>query len=300
MVNTKLARELGDRPESKRLEAALLNLNLSQKTRAAKLAMVGRRCTEFFWVPADGSMRAIPNSFARSNIFGKAVKDGETMLEGERLVSYENISLVYWGEWLTEVHEEAWMQLMYEARYATSWQRVEVKAARFLAALGKSTGGGQYDQLAEVLNTLANARFTIQVSSKGFLNDVTAEGPLHFVSNLEYSKGQRVFSFQIDPRWTALFSNDEYVRIDWQARLAFGRNQAMAKALQSYVGSFSKGTQRRKVEWLMRKLRYRGPTRKFKEAFQRAIAVLEKANVASGARFDKARCGSLMAVWDRL
>jgi hypothetical protein len=262
--------------------------------------MVGRRCTEFFWVPADGSMRAIPNPFARSNIFGKAVMGGRTVVEGERLVTYENIVLFYWGEWLTEVHEEAWMQLMYEARYATSWQRVEVSAARFLAALGKSTGGGQYDQLEHVLNTLVKARFTIRVLVKGFWNDITADGPLHFVSNLEFSRGERIISFQIDPRWIALFSNDDYVRIDWRARLAFGRNQSMAKALQSYMGSFSRGPQRRKAEWLKRKLRYTGPTRKFREAFQHAISVLEKANIASGAGFDEARCGSLMAVWERL
>ncbi|BEV17746.1 plasmid stabilization protein [Herbaspirillum sp. DW155] len=298
MPTTNIVSGSARRPSAKRLEEAYDAL--TKKRRFGKLAMVDGCHKEFFWVPNNGSMRAIPNAFARSSLFGKAAKRGLVRADGETLVSYGNIVLVYWGTWLTEVHEEAWMQLMYEARYATSWQRVQVRASNFLRALGKSNGGGQYAQLEQVLKTLENARFTIRKLANGLWSDITVDGPLHFLSNLEFSKGNRTFSFQIDPRWIALFENNEYVRIDWKTRLSFGRNQSLAKALQSYIGSSSETSQRRKVEWLRIKLRYTGPTRKFKEAFVHAMEVLEKANFAGRARFEEARDGALMAVWERL
>ncbi|MCA1326221.1 hypothetical protein [Herbaspirillum sp. alder98] len=254
---------------------------------------------EFYKISTGGDKRALPNHLARSNLIALPSLGVKARVDGERLVSNQNVDLRYWGKRLSEKDGDLWMQLMHLGRRSTNRQKIKSHAATLLKALKETEGGKQYSWLYGALDALADAKFTIRIAaSNGHVTDVTATGALHMIDCLEICRGN--ISFEIDPRWARLYANNQYVLIDWPTRLSFGAKQALAKSLLTYICTSKESEQRRSVEWLRARFRYSSPMDKFKRSLRNALSLLEKAGVARNLRFQKNSDGIEMAVWDRL
>lgn len=285
------------RPQSEATKATLAALERAREKSASTVRKSDQ--AEFYKISTGGDKRALPNHLARSNLIALPSIGQQVRVDGERLVSNQNVDLRYWGKRLSEKDGDLWMQLMHVARRSTNRQQVKLHAATLLKSLKETEGGKQYGWLYGALDALADAKFTIQIAgSNGHVTDVTAAGALHMIDCLQICRG--TISFEIDPRWARLYANNQYVLIDWPTRLSFGAKQTLAKSLLTYICTSKEPEQRRSVEWLRARFRYSSPMDKFKRSLGNALSLLEKAGVARNLRFQRNSDGVEMAIWDRL
>lgn len=258
---------------------------------------------ERFFLPLlDEFMRAMPNHLASSNLFSPIARGRKEIVKDEVLITTSNVRMTYSGEHLDESQGDVWMQLMFEAMRKPLGDAVLINRSAFLRAVGRSNGSSQYAWLHRAMKALMLGMLILEVRRKDgapgmAIGNVRA---LHMLDNFELDERLNAYTFQIDPRWRQAYGNKEYSLIDWKKRMLLGSGQDMAKAMQRLICTSADVTQRRNLEWLKMKFRYRSPMRKFKLALKSAMDELERADIADGFRFERSTRGQEQAVWRRI
>jgi hypothetical protein len=91
--------------------------------------------------------RAMPTEFVRSALFAAIQGKDSTYLERVEIASANDLSIVYTGHRLTQVHADVWEGIMHLARGVPESTVVTFRAREFLRLIGRHTGKRQRDEL---------------------------------------------------------------------------------------------------------------------------------------------------------
>lgn len=260
------------------------------------------RPRQMFLPGLEPSMRAMPNHIARSSLFAPLSKtQRRQFLNDHVLVSRSDVVIRFTGVQLDESQADVWMQLMYVAASAPIGEPFLVHSATILQAMGRQVGGAEYRWLRRALEALYKATLIIDVANKFRIGDEDPDGDgIRMIDRFRYEALRKQYTFVIDPRWIAMYCNQEFSRIDWEKRLAIKRGQDMAKTLQRLVATSSDTVQRYALDWLKDKLQYTSPLRKFRIALRAALAELERVEIIAAGHITVSTRGKEQAVWTRL
>lgn len=279
---------------------------LQRRTAEAKLRQETRQEVhkdEFMFLPGlDDWLRAMPNSIARSSLFAPIARGKPVHHKQVVLVSRSDAVITYSGYQLDEAKADAWMHLIYEARYEPLGRPVTINRAAFLRAIGRGVSGRDYRWLNDTMLAFMGATIAIEVKSSDGSSKYRIGGmrAFHMLESFEYDAESENYRFTIDPRWKIAFGGNEYALIDWQKRLEISPGHDMAKALQRLVATSSDQVQRFALDWLKDKLRYGSPMRKFRNAVKKAMDELERVEVIAYGRIELSTKGKQQVVWTKL
>ncbi|CAJ4306325.1 trfA family protein [Burkholderia pseudomallei] len=260
------------------------------------------RPRQMFLPGLEPTMRAMPNHIARSSLFAPLSKTHQRrFLNDYILVSRRDVEIKFTGVQLDESQADVWMQLMYIASSSPIGEPFDVRSASILEAMGRQIGGAEYRWLRRAMEALYKATLIIDVVNKYRIGDGDSDGDgIRMIDRFKYDASRKQYTLVIDPRWVAMYSNQEFARIDWEKRLAIKRGQDMAKTLQRLVATSADKVQRYGLDWLKAKLQYTSPLRKFRTALCAALAELERVEVIAAAHIGTSTRGSEQAVWTKL
>ena len=182
-------------------------------------------------LPAFSSRQAIiPNSFARSSLFGvqERGKSGKLVRQRE-IYAWSNTVIRYTGPELDQHHLDVWLQLLRLVDDHELGQPIEFTAYGFLKEMGKSDGKRQYQKLNETLTDLKVTAVDVQIDGSAYVGGLVERYYRH--------EGSGRFVVVLDPLIAALFRNNQYSRLDWEQRKRL--KGQFAKFLQAYLASHS-------------------------------------------------------------
>lgn len=170
--------------------------------------------------------RVVPNSVARSALFGVVRRGRRKDMKKELIASWKNSSIVYTGEELDQGDLDVWMQALRLMHDEELGSQVYFSARGFLKELGRYAGKSDYEWLDRALTRLkANA---VEVRLDNFV----------YVGSLinEYYKDEDAdrFVLVLNPKLVGLFDFG-MTRIQFQERLSLRRQ--VSKWLHSYIQS---------------------------------------------------------------
>lgn len=231
--------------------------------------------TQMSLFPDDG--RVIPNYLARSPLFSPVRPGRRKQRVDELLASPKGFEIRFSGEQLDQSDCDVFMQLIHVARGKTLGEPVDLNRADLLKQIGRDDGGKNYAWLASVFIRLNGAR--IHIESERYKVNVS------LVSKTIEDKLMGRFQAVLDPDIIKIFSGNEYTIVDWEKRKMLEKRVDLAKWLQNFICSHTKGLQRNNIANLRSWAGYSSPIRKFREALLEAMEELERVGIISGAKF---------------
>jgi hypothetical protein len=240
----------------------------------------------------DELTRAMPNHVARSSLFAPVGRGRKKQHAGTQLVSRSDAKILYWGEQLDEAQADVYMQVMYEATKHQLGEPFVINVAAFLRAIGRTTGGRDYEWLFKAMTALGVATIRIDVDT-GKIKDYKLghHRLFHLVEWFDYDADAEAYMVKIDPRWQRVYGSKEFALVDWNKRLQITQGQDMAKALQRLIATSDETVQRYALEWLRAKFEYASPLRKFKESLQAALRELERLAIIKSSKIEASTRG---------
>lgn len=171
----------------------------------------------------------IPNSLARSSLFGVQARGQSEYLEQVDLESWKNVHMRYTGPQLDQHDLDVWLQCLRLMRHDELGTPIEFSAYGFLKEMGKGTSKRDYQNLDRRLTRLRAMALDIQVGNEAYVGGLLDRYYRH--------EGSGRFIIIADPLTASLFKNDQYARLNWGQRIQL-RGQ-LAKFLHAYLPTHS-------------------------------------------------------------
>ena len=177
-----------------------------------------------------GDTRPVSNDVARSALFSCVQgKDRETVKDA-LIATVEGVQIRFTGERFNQDDHDVLMQLVHIAVHKPLGEYVTVPAHSLLKLLGRKTGKTQHEQLRADLIRLRGGT----VSLKNTRTRIEYIGGL--IHDAAQDEESRYWTFQLNPKLTALYGNANHTLIDWEQRKNL-KGKDLARWLQLYIAS---------------------------------------------------------------
>lgn len=170
--------------------------------------------------------RVVPNSVARSALFGVVRRGRRKSVEKELIASWKDSAIVYTGQELDQGDLDIWMQALRLMHDEELGNEVHFSARGFLKALGKYAGKSQYEWLDRGLTRLKANAVEVRLGSYAYVGSL-----IH-----EYYKDEDTgrFVLVINPKLVGLFDFG-MTRVQFEERLKLSKQ--FSKWLHTYIQS---------------------------------------------------------------
>lgn len=173
-------------------------------------------------------VRAVPNGFLRSALFGAIAKGRRRYLEREQLAAVDGIEVRYTGQRLDQGDLDVYESVLHALRLQPLGRQCRVTTYALLKLMGKvDTGGNRATLYKRLIRLRANAveikqgRYTYigGLVDEAFKDDETQE-----------------WVIVLNPKLRALFEPDQFTLVEWSVRQALS-GQPLAQWLHGFYAS---------------------------------------------------------------
>jgi hypothetical protein len=188
--------------------------------------------TNVFKLPLwPDAVRAVPNGFLRSALFGAIRRGARRYMERERIAALEGIEIFYTGQRLDQGDLDLWEMLLHIARLQGLGNECRVTAYQLLKALGKTDSGKNRDILDIRLSRMKATGVDVHIGRYGY------EGSL--IDEVYRDKTTKEYVFRANPKLRSLFEPDQFTHVDWAVRRELD-GQPLAQWLHGFYASHAK------------------------------------------------------------
>lgn len=232
-------------------------------------------------------VRAVPNGFLRSALFGAVAKGKRRYLQGELMASVDGIEIRYSGQRLDQGDLDVWVCLLHAVRLQVLGSRCRMTSYALLKLMGRSDTGKNRATLQARIERLVATALTVKQGRYSYIGSL-----IGFAAKDEETQG---WVIELDHRLRSLFADDQFTQIEWAVRHDLGGYQ-LAQWLHGFYASHAKPFPL-KVETLhklcgseMERMDH------FREKLRKALGALTEASAARGVGFRHEIRGDLVHV----
>ncbi|MCP3942910.1 MAG: hypothetical protein GY710_15680 [Desulfobacteraceae bacterium] len=227
---------------------------------------------------------AMPNTIARSALFAPIARGRRKYHDEVMIASRSDVSIGYSGKQLDMGDSDVFMHAIKLAADHDLGEEFQILPYGFLLALGRGgkrkPGATNKKWLRASFKRLKKGVLTIETGSQ--------EKELSLIDEYTYNKKDGTHYLKISPKILFLFRKQQYGLIDWDKRKAIKKRINLAKWLQTYIASNTKGEQRIGVEKLKRWCGQKDRrTDHFTTALKEALKELERVEIISSGKISK-------------
>lgn len=176
-------------------------------------------------------VRAVPNGFLRSALFGAVKKGARAYLERAEIHAQDGITIRYTGARLDQGDLDVWETVLHIVRLQALGGECRTTAYQLLKALGKTDTGKNRDTLDRRLSRMNATGLDVKVGRYSY------EGSL--IDEVYRDEDSRAYIIRLNPKLRALFEPDQFTQVEWAVRHAIDGHQ-LAQWLHGYYASHAK------------------------------------------------------------
>lgn len=233
------------------------------------------------------AVRAVPNSFLRSALFGAIRKGRRRYIDGERLAAIDGIEVHYTGQRLDQGDLDVWESLLHAVRDQNMGSQCQVTSYALLKLMGKADTGGNRATLHKRITRLRASAIEIKQGRYVYIGGLVDEA--------YKDEETQEWVIVLNPRLRALYGVDQFTQIDWAVRHALN-GQQLAQWLHGFYASHAKPFPVR-IETLLKLAGSENEnSRSAQQKLRKALNAVAEASTAHGAGFSYTIQGDLVHV----
>ena len=232
-------------------------------------------------------VRAVPNGFLRSALFGVIGKGKRRFMRGEQIAALDGIEIRYTGERLDQDDLRVWENVLHAVRLQALGVQCRLTSYAMLRLLGRTdTGRNRAILQARIERLRANA-INIKQGRYAFIGGL--------IDGAYRDQETQEWVIVVNPKLRDLYTVDQFTQLDWDVRNALNGHQ-IAQWLHGFYSSHAKPYPM-KVETLHRLCGSEDASpSSSKQKLRKALDALVKASAAHGQPFSYAIRGDLVHV----
>jgi TrfA protein len=185
-----------------------------------------------FW---PDEKRAMPADFIACALFSGIQEKDATYVDDLEIANANDLSIVFKGRRLTQVHADVWQGIMHLARQLPEGAKVRFRARQFLRVIGRQTGQKQRNNLKGWFTDLTATSVTISDTKKNrrFWGSLLPNGATQEDTN------DTVYVVEINKQLAKLFGAENLGAVNWEVRQRLFK-KPLALWWQFYSSKFTK------------------------------------------------------------
>ena len=200
--------------------------------------MIGNLPTQLNFWPDE--VRGVPNAALRGSLFSIS-KEREMAKKRQRLETVDGYKIMFKGERFNQRDLDLWEMLLHIGRQQPYGKHIEFVASDLLKALGRATGGSDYEELKEDMSRLMSGvvEITFIDTSETFIGSL--------IQNAYREANTERYAVVFDEKMRKLYDAG-YTHVDWVQRTKI-KDNSLAKWLHGFYATHA-APLRYKVETL--------------------------------------------------
>ena len=176
-------------------------------------------------------VRAVPNGFLRSALFGAIAKGRRRYINGEDLAAIDGVTIRYKGERLDQGDLDVWESVLHAVRLQELGSQCRVTSYALLKLMGKTDTGKNRATLHNRIERLVANAVTVKQGRYTYIG-----GLIRFAAKDEETQE---WVIELDEKLRPLFAGDQFTQIEWAVRHALDGHQ-LAQWLHGFYASHAK------------------------------------------------------------
>jgi hypothetical protein len=177
------------------------------------------------------SVRAVPNGFLRSALFGAIRKGRRRYLKAEQLAALDGIEIRYTGERLDQGDLDVWEGVLHAVRLQELGSQCRVTSYALLKLMGKTDTGKNRATLHERITRLRANAVEVRQGRYCYIGGL--------IAGAAKDEETQEWVIELDTKLRPLFAADQFTQVEWAVRHALN-GQPLAQWLHGFYASHAK------------------------------------------------------------
>ena len=176
-------------------------------------------------------VRAVPNSFLRSALFGAIRKGRRRYLKAEQLAALDGIEIRYTGERLDQGDLDVWESVLHVVRLQELGSQCRVTSYALLKLMGKTDTGKNRATLHERITRLRANAVEVRQGRYCYIGGL--------IAGAAKDEETQEWLIELDAKLRPLFAADQFTQVEWAVRHALD-GKPLAQWLHGFYASHAK------------------------------------------------------------
>ena len=237
--------------------------------------------------PWPEPVRAVPNGFLRSALFGAIAKGRRRYINGEDLAAVEGVTIRYKGERLDQGDLDVWESVLHAVRLQELGSQCRVTSYALLKLMGKTDTGKNRATLNKRITRLVASALTVKQGRYSYIGSL--------IAGAAKDEETQEWVIELDAKLRPLFAADQFTQVEWAVRHKLD-GKPLAQWLHGFYASHAAPFPL-KIETLHRLCGSEaGEMWKFAQTLRKALDDVAEASAAHGEGFSSDIRGDLVHV----
>ena len=176
-------------------------------------------------------VRAVPNGFLRSALFGAIAKGKRRYIDGEQLAALDGIEIRYTGQRLDQGDLDVWESVLHAVRLQELGSQCRLTSYGLLKLMGKTDTGKNRATLHKRITRLRAGTVELKQGRYVYIGGLIGEA--------FKDEETQEWVIELDARLRPLFAADQFTQVEWAVRQALS-GQPLAQWLHGFYASHAK------------------------------------------------------------
>jgi hypothetical protein len=177
------------------------------------------------------SVRAVPNGFLRSALFGAIGKGKRRYMQGELVAAVDGVEICYTGQRLDQGDLDVWESVLHAVRLQEFGRQCRVTSYALLKLMGKTDTGKNRATLQTRIERLRANALTVKQGRYSYIGGL--------IAGAAKDEETQEWVIELDTKMCPLFAADQFTQIEWVVRNALD-GQPLAQWLHGFYATHAK------------------------------------------------------------
>lgn len=176
-------------------------------------------------------VRAVPNGFLRSALFGAIAKGKRRYIDGEQLAALDGVEIRYTGQRLDQGDLDVWESVLHAVRLQELGSQCRVTSYALLKLMGLTDTGKNRVTLNKRITRLVASALTVKQGRYSYIGSL--------IAGAAKDEETQEWVIELNPKLRPLFASDQFTQIEWAVRHELN-GQQIAQWLHGFYASHAR------------------------------------------------------------
>ena len=176
-------------------------------------------------------VRAVPNGFLRSALFGAIAKGKRSYIDGEQLAALDGVEIRYTGQRLDQGDLDVWESVLHAVRLQELGSQCRLTSYALLKLMGLTDTGKNRVTLNKRITRLVASALTVKQGRYTYIGSL--------IAGAAKDEETQEWVIELDAKLRPLFAADQFTQIEWAVRHELN-GQQIAQWVHGFYASHAK------------------------------------------------------------